>query len=201
MENDFDIEGFIHKTPAELNPKAGQLLIAAPMMTDPNFSRSVVLILDSGHGGHMGLVLNRELPANVNALVSDWPGGERIPLFNGGPVELDHLFLLHRLGSIIDGSTEILPGLYVGGNGDQLRDFVASGADTDGLLRFYLGYSGWGEGQLTSEIMQRGWAIGCDTDARQLLTGSGEGFWRREVGNLGPDYRSWLNIPIHPILN
>lgn len=201
MENDFDIEGFIHKTPADLNPKAGQILIAAPMMNDPNFRRSVVLILDSTHGEHMGLVLNRETTAGADVFLDGWDGTERIHLFNGGPVELDRLFLLHRLGSIIDGSNEILPGLYIGGDADQLRDYIASGAGTEGLLRFFFGYSGWGEGQLTSELMQNGWAVGTDPDLAGLLSGSGDSFWRREVENLGPDFRSWLNIPIHPILN
>lgn len=197
-----DIDNFLHKTPAEVDPKPGHLLLAEPMMLDPNFYRSAILVLDrEDDGSHLGLILNRELPATVDAIIADWPGTENMPLFNGGPVEIDRLFLLHRLGRIVDDSIEILPGIYTGGNADQIRDYIASGAETDGMIRFFIGYSGWGTGQLTKELLENSWAVNVNPDAADLLRGSGEEFWRREVGRIGSDYRSWLNIPAHPSLN
>lgn len=197
-----DIDSFLHKTPTDLDPKAGNLLIAAPMMLDRNFFRSVILILDrEDNGGHLGLILNHKLSATVDALVADWKGTERMPLYNGGPVELDRLFMLHRLGTIIDGSIELLPGIYTGGDADQLRDYIASGAETEGMIRFFFGYSGWGPEQLTKEIIEQTWAVNTAPDPTDLLRGSGEEYWRREVERMGPDYRSWLSIPAHPSLN
>jgi len=199
---ELDIDNFLYKTPADLDPKAGRLLIAAPMMLDRNFFRSVILILDrEDKGGHLGLILNHELNVTVDALVEGWDGTERLPLFNGGPVELNRMFMLHRLGSIIDGSIELLPGIYTGGNNNQLRDYIASGAETDGIIRFFFGYSGWAPGQITKEIIEQTWAVNTLSDTSELLKGSGEQYWRREVERMGPEYRSWLNIPAHPSLN
>ena len=70
-----DIDNFLHKTPAEVDPKPGHLLLAEPMMLDPNFYRSAILVLDrEDDGSHLGLILNRELPATVDAIIADWPG-------------------------------------------------------------------------------------------------------------------------------
>lgn len=197
-----DIDTYLYKTPAEVDPEAGRLLLADPRLVDISFYRSAVLILDrEDTGAHLGLVLNHELPATADALFKDWPGSEKIPLFKGGPVELDRLFMLHRLGTVIDGSLEILPGIYTGGNSDQIRDYIASGGETDGLMRFFIGYSGWGAGQLTKEILENSWAVNVHPDSGGLLRGEGESYWRRQVEELGPEFRSWLSIPAHPSLN
>ncbi len=99
-----DIDSYLYKTPAEVDPEAGHLLLADPRLVDISFYRSAVLILDRENtGAHLGLVLNHELPATADALFRDLPGSEKIPLFKGGPVELDRLFMLHRLGTVIDG--------------------------------------------------------------------------------------------------
>lgn len=197
-----DIEGFLHKESAVTNPSPGQLIVAEPMLADANFTRSVVLILDRDKsGGHLGLVMNHETPINVDVLLDDWVGADRMPFFNGGPVELDRIFMLHRLGAIIDDSIELLPGLWTGGRLEQLREYIASGAETEGKIRFYFGYSGWAEGQLTAEILQNSWGVVPNPDINVILRGEGEQYWRREVERLGPDYRSWLSIPQHPSLN
>lgn len=197
-----DIDDFLHVTPADVDPGSGRLLLADPRMVDPSFYRSAVLILDrEDTGGHLGLVLNREIGVNVSALFDDWPGTEKMPLFNGGPVELERLFMLHRLGDAIDGCFEIMPGIYAGGDAAQIRDYIASGAETDGVIRFFMGYSGWASGQLTKEILENSWTVNVDPDPRELLLGSGDDYWRREVLRLGPDYRFWPNIPAHPSLN
>lgn len=199
---DIDIEDYLHKTPSDLDPKAGSLLIAAPMMLDRNFFRSVILILDRDENeGHLGLILNRELNATLDVLIEGWDGTERLSIFNGGPVDLDRLFMLHRLGSLINGSIELLPGIYTGGDTNQIREYIASGAETEGMIRFFFGYSGWDRGQITTEIMEHSWTVNTSPDVDELLKGSGELYWRREVERMGPDYRSWLNLPAHPSLN
>lgn len=197
-----DLENLLHKDPVTLDPKAGELLIAGPMIADLNFSRSVVAILDRPEkGGHFGLVLNRMTDMTLDHFVDDWPFSEKVPVFIGGPVELDRMFMLHRLGEIIEGSLEITSGLYAGGDSTQIRDYIAAGGQTEGYIRFFLGYSGWDEEQLTKEIIEHTWAVNVNPDVKTLLLGSGQEYWRREVERLGKDYRSWLNIPGHPQLN
>lgn len=197
-----DLENYLNKDAVTFDPQAGQTLIAGPMIGDLNFSRTVVMILDrTENEGHFGLVLNRETDATLSMCVQDWPGSENVPLFIGGPVELDRMFMLHRLGQIIEDSIEISPGLFTGGKSSQIREYIASGADTAGLIRFFMGYSGWSEEQLTKEIIEHTWAINTHPDMKDVLRDSGQSYWKREVERLGPDYRSWLNIPGHPQLN
>lgn len=197
-----DLENLLHKDPVSVDPQAGQLLIAGPMIGDLNFSRAAVMILDRPeNGGHLGLILNRETDFTLDQLVEDCPGANRINLYVGGPVELDRMFMLHRLGNLIDDSLEIVPGLYAGGNTEQIREYIASGEKIDGMIRFFMGYSGWGEEQLTKEIIEHTWAVNVKPDIKTILDGHGQEYWRRQVKDLGPDYRSWLNIPGHPQLN
>lgn len=81
-----DIDTYLYKTPAEVDPEAGRLLLADPRLVDISFYRSAVLILDrEDTGAHLGLVLNHELPASADALFKDWPGSEKIPLFKVQP--------------------------------------------------------------------------------------------------------------------
>lgn len=197
-----DINNFLHKSPAAIDPKAGDLLLSEPMLADPNFRRSAIMILDrDSEGGQLGLVMNHRIDATVANLLDDWPGTENMPLFCGGPVELDRVFMLHRLGDIIDGSIELMSGLWTSGDIDQLRDYIASGSETEGMIRFFCGYSGWGAGQLTSEILQNTWGVNTAPDVMDILRDYGEDYWRREVIRLGNDYRSWLSIPQHPSFN
>lgn len=197
-----DLENMLHKTPAAVDPKPGQLLLAAPMMTDPNFIRTAILILDrQKDGSHLGIIMNRRSEANLGLIFNDVENAERIPLFYGGPVGLDRMLMLHRLGSVIEGSEEIFKGVYSGGNISQIKDYIASGAETEGLIRFYLGYAGWDEDQLSKEILENSWGLDPDPDPDLLLQGEGFDYWTRDVRNLGLEYKPWLNIPIHPSLN
>lgn len=197
-----DIENLLHKDPVSIDPEAGQMLIAGPMIGDINFSRTAVIILDrTEKEGHLGLVMNRRTDATLDMCLDNWPGSENISLYIGGPVELDRMFILHKLGAVIDDSFEIAPGLFTGGKSGQLKDYIASGAQTEGLIRFFMGYSGWTEEQLSAEILDHTWAVNINPDIKTVLIGSGQEYWRREVIALGPEYRSWLNIPGHPQLN
>ena len=122
-------------------------------------------------------------------------------MFCGGPVDMERLFLLHSLGSVFPGASEVIPGVFVGGNVDDIISYLEDGGQIEGNLRFFLGYSGWTKGQLQAEIARHSWAVNNHPDGRKLLTGEGNGFWRREVMNLGDSYRSWLMVPPDPSYN
>lgn len=183
-------------------PKRGDVLLAGPLMQGFPFHRSVILMLDSdAQKGHMGLILNHQLPLTIADAFPEWKTGSQFPVFAGGPVDLERLFLLHRLGNIFSGSKEVIPGLYVGGNLQEVRDYCDSGADTEGMLRFCLGYSGWEVNQLESELLQHVWAVGSPISPDKIFDGEGNEYWRREVKRLGESYRSWLVVPPKDQLN
>lgn len=197
-----DLNTFLHKDPVEVNPKPGQLLLAEPLMNDAVFGRSVIMILEqANNGGHVGLCLNKGPICSMNELLPSWPESKYIPVYQGGPVDMGRLFMLHRLGEQFSEAIEIAPGLYIGATEEEVIRHIMDHPEDEGDIRFFLGYSGWDPGQLTSEIMKNSWALNTTPYTGDLLKGNGDAYWRREVGRLGPDYRSWLIVPEHPSLN
>ena len=200
---DIDLESLIYKDPTGASPEKGDVLIAAPLLDEPYFKRSVVFLLDApdGDGGHIGLTLNKATPVTLQDLFPQWKAGKNVRVYCGGPVESDRLFMLHTLGDRFDGSQEIAPGLYVGADLDQVMEYINSEEPIEGHIRFFLGYSGWSKDQLATEIINHSWALTKAGEMTEALTGSGNIYWRREVERLGSGYRSWLLIPQNPMDN
>lgn len=196
-----NIDDFLQTPVPNPDPDPGMMLLSAPMMTDSFFSRTAVLLLPGDDKGKMGLILNHELPLSLNEITGNVFPDVDVPIFNGGPVELERMFFLHTVGADLRGSIEVIPGLYVGGETMQVVDFLNSGEPTEGRIRFFLGYSGWGKDQLTKEILEKSWTVNPAPTAEGILTGSGEKYWRRQVTLLGDSHRSWLSMPHHPSLN
>lgn len=199
-----DFENLLYNHDKQYNPGQGSLLIAEPLMRGDIFSRSVVMVLDVDKNfGHLGLVLNKRSNLYLNDLIPEWSLQRQIPIFSGGPVDNSRLFMLHTLGDKFEGSSEIIPGLYVGGRIEEIMEYIDDGGSLEGKMRFFLGYSGWTKGQLEGEISRHVWAVTeyRGQDPGELLEGSGNSFWRHEVERLGSDYRSWLVVPPDPSLN
>lgn len=199
MSKDIDLESLIYKDPTGVDPKKGDLLIAEPLLDQPYFKRSVVLLLeeDENHG-QVGLTLNVPTPVTLQDIFPDWSAGKKVKIYSGGPVECDRLFMLHTLGDFFDGAMEVAPGLYVGADLNQVMDYIQNEEDLEGKIRFFLGYSGWTKDQLSTEILNHSWALTRPHAKGDALIGKGNEYWRREVARLGKDYRSWLLIPQDP---
>lgn len=195
-------EFLTHPASKITDPKEGMLLLSAPMMVDNFFTRSVVLLVERGEAGtHTGLILNHSLDLNLNQIIEGTEKQVDVPLFNGGPVDLTKMFVLHKLGDKIRDSIEILPGIFIGGNNADIMDCIESGEISDGSFRLFFGICGWDANQLTKEILENSWAVNSHPDPDDLLSGKGDAFWRREVRKLGETHRSWLSMPIHPSFN
>ena len=95
----------------------GDLLISSPMLGDPNFSRTVILILDRDQDhGYIGLTLNRRMQLHLSDIFGDeYEENNDMTIFSGGPVDLQRLFWVHTLGEKVPGAIEVLPGIFVGG--------------------------------------------------------------------------------------
>lgn len=185
-----------------IHPAKGDLIIARPYLGEIFFRNAVVLLLDTdSRGGLMGLSLNIPTDLTLNDLMPQWKGGKKIGLYCGGPCDTDRLFMLHTLGDIFEGSVEIIPGLYIGGKMEDIVEYIESGGETEGKMRFFLGYSGWMKDQLEGELRENTWAVSRGRGPEQLLTGSAISFWRRELAKLGQPYRSWLMMPTEAELN
>lgn len=191
-----NLSNLLYDYTPEFEPGKGSLIVSEPMMREEYFSRSVVLLLDADKSvGHLGLVMNKPSRFRVGDLFDAVPALDSFPVFAGGPVGPDRFFMIHELGEFLEGSGEIVPGLYIGGRLKDLAEYVASGGEVRGKVRFFLGYSGWTRGQLKGELENRSWSVIEKPDLKYVLRGSGNMYWRREVERMGEDYRGWLLVP------
>jgi putative transcriptional regulator len=193
----------------------GTLLIASLALEDPNFHRSVVLIIQhAAADGTLGLILNRPLGdkvslysteelqklAGAEGMVSDARAELGGLFFQGGPVQPGYLFFLHRLQDVIQGGSPVCPGVYLGGDLEAIRTHATALATADPALRFYLGYSGWKEGQLEAEIGMGAWML-AEGRTDFIFDAEPEQLWQRAVYSLGGKYRALSFIPDDPKVN
>ena len=178
--------------------RSGILLIAAAGMFDPNFGRSVVLLCEHQAKGSFGLVLNQRLDATMSDLIEtcDWDS----PVYRGGPVELGALHFIHCRDDIDVGSHEVLPGVFWGGDFVKLNRLLSEGVLTPEECRFFLGYSGWGEGQLQNELEHEGWYL-CSASRELVFKQDSADFWRQTLKQMGPDYKILSTFPDDPRMN
>lgn len=180
-------------------PDKGKLLISEPFLQDANFGRSVILLIDHGEEGTMGLIMNKQLPHIVNDFIEEFKYIDSIPLYRGGPVSTDTLFYLHNL-SDIKGSIPIDEGLYLNGDFSSIKRYILQGNPIEGNIRFFLGYSGWDAEQLQQEIKENTWLIG-QADSDLLLNKSVKDLWKTSLRELGKKYETWSRYPQIPSLN
>lgn len=183
-----------------LVPSAGKLLISEPFMNDPNFTRSVVFLTEHGENGTLGFVLNHPSLLMVDDLFSDFAGGH-FPVYYGGPVATDTIHFIHRCPEKITDGEEIAKGVYWGGNFETLKALIGQGDITADEVKFFVGYSGWGEQQLKDELSGNTWIVSDQYDSDMIFSADEETLWKEVIIHLGPKYAHISNFPQNPNLN
>ena len=178
----------------------GKLLIAEPMLGDPNFERSVVLMIEHNEDGALGVVLNKPTHLEVAAVLDEWAGLAADPpvLYVGGPVEQNGVIALGRRAthSQTEGWGQVIGDL---GTVDLHRepDDIAEGLDG---VRFFAGYSGWGPGQLEGELDEGAWLV-VDARPDDVFAVDPEAMWRAVLRRQGGKVSMLANFPAHPSMN
>lgn len=168
----------------------GHFLIAMPGLLDPNFARSVVCICEHTAEGSLGLVVNRTYPSLASKAIFEElsieyvPETADIPIFFGGPVHMDELFILHGPPFDWGPSVEIGPSLAMSNNRNIL-EAIAVGKGPESYL-IILGCSGWGPNQMESEMMENTW-LSCPLSLDIIFDLSVESRWEEAVRKLGID--------------
>ena len=182
-------------------PRQGDLLVSVPFMNDFYFSRSVVLMIEHNEEGSMGIVLNKNFSnlMTLNDLIPSLKGLPPIPLYKGGPVGKETLFYLHTLSHLED-SLSLGNGLYLNGDFNQMQQYILSGAPTQGVVRFFMGYAGWQKGQLKQEIEADTWLVNNDYKV-DLLNMYLCDLWQESLCDMGGKYAIWSRYPRYPIMN
>jgi putative transcriptional regulator len=182
-----------------IQPGPGILLIADPFLKDPNFLRTVVFLCEHKAEGSFGFVLNRKYENTLDELI---PGLEelKLPVFYGGPVQMDTIHFLHQYPDEIPGGEEVIKGVYWGGDFEKVVEMLKNGTAHHDKIRFYIGYSGWSDGQLTTELEEKSWLTVAGT-RKLIFHRNYEEIWKESLKQLGGDYEMMINFPIDPQLN
>ncbi|MBK9305987.1 MAG: YqgE/AlgH family protein [Nitrospira sp.] len=146
----------------ELSPsslEAGVLLVASPSLDDPNFHHSVLLIIEHGRGGTVGLILNRPTDVLLSDVLQDLPILKRTPhrLFAGGPVGRTQMVLLFRLDGPYPDTRLIVGEMYVGTS--SVLERIITQPKTTETFRAFAGFAGWAPGQLEQEMREGAWGV------------------------------------------
>ncbi len=180
-------------------PSKGKILISEPFLNDPNFKRSIILLSEHNDEGTVGFILNKPTQLKVTQLLDDFPEFDSMVNF-GGPVQVDTLQFVHRLGDIIEGSTEIAEGLYWGGSFDNLKELIRLNRVSPEDIRFFLGYSGWTGGQLDDEIKINSWIVTSAT-VENVFSDEPDKLWADILKGMGKKFAILASFPENPSVN
>ena len=174
---------------------ARHLLCAVPQLVDPNFVRSVVLLVEHNDEGAFGLVLNHPLPTLISEVTEslgfEWrgPGEQCVRL--GGPVEPVRGFVLHDSLDWDPLAEPVAEGLLLTATLDAIRPDLGIGGE--GRILFTLGYAGWGAGQIEAEMTSGSWVAvplsenGLGVSSRWVLETKPEQMWSEALAAVGID--------------
>ena len=178
----------------------GSILIAEPFMQDVNFRRSVILVTDhSDDEGTVGFIINKPLTVKIAELVEDFPEINSYA-FYGGPVSTNTIHYIHNVGMLLDGSTEIGPGVYWGGEFEKLKFLITHELVKEENIRFFVGYSGWSPGQLVEELDLGSW-IPSEVHANYLFKSKPLKLWNQVMHHKGDVFSVLAQLPEQPNLN
>jgi putative transcriptional regulator len=180
-------------------PAPGILLIADPFLKDPHFMRTVIFICEHQPEGSFGFVLNKQFEQTLDELMMGFEGFP-IPIYYGGPVQMDTIHFLHQYPEQVPGGLEVMNGIYWGGDFEKLSEMVKTKEVDFNKVRFFIGYSGWSDGQLSSELKEKTWLTVPSTQ-ELIFHKQPENIWKDSLKHLGGDYEMMINFPIDPQLN
>jgi putative transcriptional regulator len=183
----------------EMEPQKGDLLISEPFLRDPNFSRTVILLCEHNAEGSFGFVLNKPASVAIHQLLDKINRQDEV--FIGGPVQQNMLQFIHCNNSLIEGGLEVKSGIYWGGNFEQMITCLENGLISSDEIRFFVGYSGWGVGQLDGEMALNSWIICRNAHVEQILDTNVDSLWKEILNTMGGKYRIISNFPVDPRLN
>ena len=172
---------------------SGRLLVATPVLADPNFSHSVVLLLEHSEEGAVGVVLNRPSEVTVTSALPAWSALAAAPkvVFLGGPVQVNSAVI--GLGRVSDSTATVQPVLPDVGI-VQLGVDPAQQAAGLSAVRLFAGYGGWGKGQLEREVGGGGWFV-VDARADDVFSAAPQRLWRQVLLRQGGVFRTVAENP------
>jgi putative transcriptional regulator len=138
--------------------KAGIHIKSTTSLIGSFFEHTTILIVEHDEAGTIGFVTNKPFEKSLHELI-EFSHAKPFPLMDGGPVDRDHLFVLHKRPDLIDGGKQIPNGLYLGGDMDLVIQAISTGGANPKEIQLFIGYCGWDEGELEAELEEGSWSF------------------------------------------
>jgi putative transcriptional regulator len=138
--------------------KTGLYIKSTSALIGSFFEHTTILIVQHNEKGSIGFVTNKSFEKSVHELI-EFNHVKPFPLMDGGPVDRDHLFVLHKRPDLIDGGEQVPNGLYLGGNMEQVIQAINTGGANPQEIQLFIGYCGWDEGELEAELEEGSWSF------------------------------------------
>jgi putative transcriptional regulator len=177
----------------------GQLLAAEPFMSDPYFNRAVIQLCEHNEEGSLGFIINKPIEMALQDLIPGMADSD-LKVYYGGPVQTDSLQYLHNVGHLLEDSRMVSPGIYWGGDFEKVKFLLENRLILSDNIRFYIGYSGWSEGQLEEELSYGSWLVG-QSDPNYLFKIRPSEVWQEVLRLKGGNYSVISSMPEENILN
>lgn len=136
----------------------GQFIIATPLLADSVFEDTTIFIIEQNAKGAMGFVVNKQFPRGLTEL-EEFKHGIPFPLFEGGPVDQEHLFFIHQRPDLIPGGTPITGNVHYGGDFKAAVAHINAHRITNQDIKIFIGYCGWDDAELDAEIAEGSWTV------------------------------------------
>ena len=138
--------------------KAGIYIKSTDALDGSFFEHTTILIVKHNEEESLGFVTNKTFGKSLHDLI-EFNHSKPFPLMDGGPVDREHLFVLHKRPDLIDGGEQMNNGLYLGGNMDQVIEAINNGSATQEEIQIFIGYCGWDAGELEAELEEGSWTF------------------------------------------
>ena len=138
--------------------KAGIFLQSTDMLLDTFFDTSLIFITEYNEKGAMGFVVNKQFPRNFNEL-EEFKHSPAFPLYEGGPVDEEHLYFIHQRPDLIKGGTPVTGQVHQGGDFKEAVRLINNKTISASDIRLFIGYCGWDREELEAEIAEGSWKV------------------------------------------
>ena len=138
--------------------KAGLYINSTDALIGSFFEHTTILLVQHNEAGSLGFVTNKPFEKSLHELI-EFNHVKPFPLMDGGPVDRDHLFVLHKRPDLIEGGEQIPNDIYLGGNMKQVIDAINTRAVNKQEIQLFIGYCGWDAGELKAEVEEGSWTL------------------------------------------
>lgn len=180
--------------------KSGSLLYADPLLHDAFFGRAVILVASHNDQGTVGFIVNKKLDVTLNDILPESLSVD-FEVYYGGPVCNDTLYFIHSIGNHVPDSIPVGKKIFWGGDFSFVAKLIENHEADAAQVKFFIGYSGWAEGQLAEELHHKSWIAGNESSQFIFDYNACNEAWKMKMNKMGNKYAVWANFPQNPSMN